>query len=45
MVDMPQNPNKPNPAYLICMYKEDVPLNNLQWLICHKTHPNQIRYI
>ena len=23
------------------MYKEDLPLNNLQWLICHKTQPNQ----
>ena len=27
------------------MYKEDVALNNLQWLICHKTQPNQILYI
>ena len=25
------------------MYKEDLALNNLQWLICHKTKPNQIR--
>ena len=23
------------------MYKEDLALNNLQWLICHKTKPNQ----
>ena len=23
------------------MYKEDLALNNLQWLICHKTQPNQ----
>ena len=22
------------------MYKEDFALNNLQWLICHKTKPN-----
>ena len=22
------------------MYKEDLALNNLQWLICHKTQPN-----
>ena len=22
------------------MYKEDLTLNNLQWLICHKTKPN-----
>ena len=27
------------------MYKEDLALNNLQWLICHKTQPNQILYI
>ena len=25
------------------MYKEDLALNNLQWLICHKTKPNQIK--
>ena len=24
------------------MYKEDLALNNLQWLICHKIKPNQI---
>ena len=23
------------------MYKEDLALNNLQWLICQKTQPNQ----
>ena len=23
------------------MYKKDLALNNLQWLICHKTKPNQ----
>ena len=27
------------------MYKEDLALNNLQWLICHKTQPNKIIYI
>ena len=27
------------------MYKEDLALNNLQWLIYHKTLPNQIIYI
>ena len=27
------------------MYKEDLALNNLQWLICHKTQLNQIKYI
>ena len=30
---------------LIYMYKEDLALNNLQWLICDKTQPNQILYI
>ena len=25
------------------MYKEDLILNNLQWLICHKTKPNQTK--
>ena len=34
-----------NPIYLIYMYKEDLALNNLQWLICHKTQTNQIMYI
>ena len=28
-------------SYLIYMYKPDVALNNLQWLICHKTKLNQ----
>ena len=23
------------------MYQEDLALNNLQWLICHKIQPNQ----
>ena len=27
--------------YLIYLYKKDLALNNLQWLICHKTQPNQ----
>ena len=27
------------------MDKDDLALNNLQWLICHKTQPNQIIYI
>ena len=34
-----------NPIYLIYMYKEDLALNNLQWLICHKIQPNQILYV
>ena len=25
------------------MYKEDLALNNLQWLICHKTKPKQTK--
>ena len=27
------------------MYKEDLVLNNLQWLICHKTKPKSYIYI
>ena len=49
MVDMPYILNtydlvwstKPNHIYLIYMYKEDLSLNNIQWLICQ----NQIIYI
>ena len=26
--------------YLMYMYKKDLALNNLQWLVCHKTQPN-----
>ena len=26
------------------MYKEDLTLNTLQWLICHKTKPDTIDY-
>ena len=43
MVDMLSNPTKPNHIYLIYMYKEYLALNNLQWLICHQTQPNQTR--
>ena len=28
--------------YLIYMYKEDLALNSLKWLICHKTQPNKL---
>ena len=28
--------------FLICKSKKDLALNNLQWLICHKTYTNQI---
>ena len=31
--------------YSIYMYKEGLALNNLQWLICYETQPNQIIYI
>ena len=27
------------------MYKQDLALNNLQWLICHQTKPNQTKFI
>ena len=30
--------------YLIHMYKKNLGLNNLQWLMCHKTKPNQTAY-
>ena len=44
MVDVPENQTKLYHIYLIYMYKEDLALNNLQWLICHKnpTKPNHI---
>ena len=40
---MQEKSAKQKHIYLI--YKEDLALNNLQWLICHKTQPNQIIYI
>ena len=27
--------------YLIYMYKDDLALDDLQWLICHKSKPNE----
>ena len=30
---------------LIYMYKNNLALNNLQWLICNKTKPNHIYFI
>ena len=33
-------PNQTNHIYLIYMYKEDLALKNLLWLICHKIQPN-----
>ena len=41
MVDMQWNPTKSNRIYLIYMYKDDLALNNLEWLICTKTQHNQ----
>ena len=29
-----------NHIFDVYMYKEDLALNNLQWLICHKIQPN-----
>ena len=29
--------------YSIYIYKKDLALDNLQWLICHKTKPNQTK--
>ena len=37
MDDIPHNPNKTNQIYLIYMYKENLALNNQQYLICHKS--------
>ena len=34
-----------NVSYAPRMYKENLALNSLQWLICLKTHLNQILYI
>ena len=45
MVDRPSDPTKANHIYLIYMYKEDLALNNLQWLIGHKIKQNLIIYI
>ena len=40
MIDFPENLTKPNHLYLIYMYKEDLALKNLLWLISQKTQPN-----
>ena len=31
--------------YLVYMYNQDLELNNLRWLICHKNKPNQTMYV
>ena len=33
---MAHSPTKPNHIYLIYMYKEDLAMNNLQWLILER---------
>ena len=44
MVDMPKNQTKPNHMYLIYIYMYVyIALNNLKWLICHKTKSNQTK--
>ena len=47
MVDIPSNQTKPNHIYLIYMHKDDLTLNNLQWLIYRKspTKPNYVYLI
>ena len=46
---MPENQTKLNHNYkdnlYIIYYKDNLALNNLRWLIRHKTQPNQILYI
>ena len=32
-------------SYVFNMYKKDLALNNLKWLICHKTQPNQAWFV
>ena len=39
---MPWNQSKPNHTHVIYIYKEDLALNNLQWLIYHKSQSNEI---
>ena len=34
--------NITNKSYIWDIYKEDLTFNNLQWLIYHKTQPNQL---
>ena len=41
---MPKKPIKSNNIYSIYIYKEDLALNKLQELVCHKTQQNQIRF-
>ena len=37
-----QHNKSTNPIYWIYMYKEKLALNQLQWLICHKTQPYEL---
>ena len=41
MVDVAYNPTQPNHIYLICMFKQELALNNPEGLICHNPPPNQ----
>ena len=41
MDDIPYYTTKQNPINLIYMYKKDLALNSLQWLICHKNPTKQ----
>ena len=34
-----------NPIFNIYKYKKNLVLNNLQWLICHKTKSNQTMFV
>ena len=38
-------PNQTKSYIFKYIYEKDLALNDQQWLICHKTKPNQILYI
>ena len=42
---MSENQTKPYHIYLIYMYKEDMALNNLQWLICQLKQAKLYQFI
>ena len=43
---LPTNYSFRNHIYLIYLYEQDLTINNLQELICHKTHPtNQPKFL
>ena len=45
MVDIPLNQTKPNQIIYIYIYKQDLALNNQQWLICHKAKQSKTNHI